>query len=250
MKTRRIGRLSTVVLLIGGLLAGGHLAATLAFTGPQTALKQSLQPALNKYFLGPLDQGWSLFAPGPYSQDEHFLMRGCLSSAEVCAKGASAGAEFSEWQNITADELASAKFDIFSNRESKQSRAIHGRFWTAADKLSDSQTKLAQGNHVAGEAVFGVDLDSPEAAKKFNPSQLNTLKNYQRLEDVAVGFASLKAVELWGGKASLVEVRMRRDPVTPFEQRNNEDGKNNSNFMNIGWRDVMTFDEDTTAAWK
>ena len=250
MKIRRIGRVSTIALLLGGLLVGGHLAATLAFTGPQTPLKQSLQPALNKYFLGPLDQGWSLFAPGPYSQDEYFIMRACLSTAEVCATGAAGGAEFSEWQNITAQELEGAELNIFSNRESKQSRTIHGRLWTAADKLSSQQSTLVEKNHIAGEPVFGVKLDSPEAAKKFNAGQLNTLKAYQRLEDVAVGFASLKAHELWGDRASLVEVRLRRDPVIPFDQRDDDNVKTSSQFIKIGWRDVTVFKADSMAAWK
>lgn len=250
MKIRRIGRVSTIVLLLGGLLVGGHLGATLAFTGPQTPLKQSLQPALNTYFLGPLDQGWSLFAPGPYSQDEFFLMRACLSTADVCAKGTPGGAKFSEWQNISAQELESADLNIFSNRESKQSRTIHGRLWTAADKLSSKQSKMVQGNHIAGQPVFGVELDSPEAAKTFKSGELNTLKAYQRLEDVAVGFASLKAHELWGDQAALVEVRLRRDPVVPFDQRNNDNAETRSTFVKIGWRDVVTFDADSMAAWK
>lgn len=249
MKIRRIGRLSSIVLLIGGLLVGGHLGATLAFTGPQTPLKQALQPALNKYFLGPLDQGWSLFAPGPYSQNEYFLMRACVSSVEVCAKGESAGAEFTEWQNVTQQEMDSARFNMFSNRESKQSRSIHSRFWTAAEKLPAKESATAQANHIEGKPVFEVDLNSAEAAKKFTPSELTTLQNYQRLEDVAVGFASLKALELWGGKASIVEVRMRRDPVVPFEQRHNNVVETSSTFIKIGWRDVKTFDKDTMAAW-
>ncbi|WP_150117132.1 DUF5819 family protein [Arthrobacter sp. ERGS1:01] len=250
MKIRRIGRLSTVVLIIGGLLAGAHMAATLAFTGPQTPLKDSLQPELNKYFLGPLDQGWSLFAPGVYSQDEYFLMRGCLSSETVCAKGASGGAVFSDWQNVTEQEMESARFNIFSNRGTKQSKVVNARFWMAADKLSSEQSKMAQGNHIAGQPVFGVDLNSPAAAEKYGAADLNTLMNYQRLEDVAVGFASLKALELWGGKASLVEVRMRRDPVVPFEQRNDAVDKPESSFIYIGWRDVMKFDDSAMAAWK
>lgn len=250
MKIRRMGRVSSIVLLIGGLLAGGHLAATLAFTGPQTPLKQSLQPALNNYFLGPLDQGWNLFAPGPYSQDESLLVRGCLSSAEVCAKGEKGGAKFSEWVNVTAQELESAKGNMFSNRESKQSRSIHGRVWPAAKKLPAKYSTMAVGNHIAGEPVFGVELDSAEAEKEFNAADLKTLRNYQRLEDVAVGFASLKALELWDGEASLVEVRLRRDPVVPFEQRHNADAKTEPTFVKIGWRDVKKFNDDAVAAWK
>lgn len=177
-------------------------------------------------------------------------MRACLSSADTCAKGEAGGAKFSEWQNITAQELEGAKYNIFSNRESKQSRAIHGRVWSAANQLSGKQSAMAQANHIQGEAVFGVDLDSPEAAKKFKAGELNTLKNYERLEDVAVGFASLKAHEMWGNEATLVEVRLRRDAVVPFEQRKNPPSETSSTFVKIGWRDVTTFDEDTMAAWK
>lgn len=250
MKIRRIGRLSTVVLILGGLLAGGHMAATLAFTGPQTPLKDSLQPALNRYFLGPLDQGWSLFAPGVYSQDEYLLMRACLSTQAVCAKGVSGGAKFSDWQNVTEQEMASARLNIFANRGSKQSKVVNARFWTAADKLTEAQSTMAQANHISGQPVFGVDLNSPEASTKYSAGELATLQNYQRLEDVAVGFASLKSLELWGNKASLVEVRMRRDPVVPFEQRKDANAKTTPSYMKIGWRDVKTFDDDATAAWK
>src|SRR5690625_2369297 len=112
--------LTTIVLLIAGLVGAGHIAATLAFTGPSTPIKQSLQPELNRYFLGPLDQGWNLFAPGPYSQDEYLLVRACVSSPEICAGGDEAGAEFTDWHNVTAEEMESVQGNIFANRESRQ----------------------------------------------------------------------------------------------------------------------------------
>lgn len=250
MKTRRIGLLPAVVLAIGGLIAGGHLAATLAFTGPQTPLKSSLQPALNNYFLGPLDQGWSPFAPGVYSQDEYFLMRACLSSLKVCESGEKGGAKFSEWRNVTAEEMKSAEHNIFSDRGSKQSKVIAARFWSAASALPSAQSALAQANHVGGSKVFGVDLSSKQAKDKYSPNLLSKLQSYERMENVAVGFASLKANEYWGAKATLVEVRMRRDPVVPFEQRRLDNKPPASTFMKIGWRDVNKFDPETMAAWK
>ena len=75
MASSRIRRLPAVVLTTVGLLAAGHIGATLAYTGPDTPVKAALQPALDRYFLGPLDQGWNLFAPGPYSQDEYKIGR-------------------------------------------------------------------------------------------------------------------------------------------------------------------------------
>lgn len=231
-------------------MAGGHLAATLAFTGPQTPLKASLQPELNKYFLGPLDQGWSLFAPGPYSQNEYFLMRACVSSHDVCAKGSAAGAKFTAWENITEQEMESTRLNIFANRESSQSQVVHSRFWSESANLSSDQSKMAEANHIAGQPVFGVDLNSAAAPKKYSTDELNTLKNYQRLEDVAVGFASLKAHELWGETVTLVEVRMRRDALVPFDQRDDKDAKPTSTYVKIGWRDAMKFDDDSMAAWK
>src|SRR5699024_12875963 len=59
-----------------------------SYTGPDTPVRAALQPGLNRYFLGPLDQGWNLFAPGPYSQDEYMLVRACVSEFDVCAGGA------------------------------------------------------------------------------------------------------------------------------------------------------------------
>lgn len=64
-KTRRIGLPAKILMILGSLVVIAHILATLAFTGPQTPLRDSLQPALNKYFLGPLDQGWSLLAQAP-----------------------------------------------------------------------------------------------------------------------------------------------------------------------------------------
>lgn len=250
MKIRRIGPLPAVILCLGLLLGGVHMAATLVFTGPQTPIKSSLQPALGTYFLGPLDQGWSLFAPGVYSQDEYFLMRACLSSHKVCEGGEKAGAKFTQWQNVTAQEMESAHLNILANRGTKQSKVVHARYWTAASALPAAQSKMVQANHTDGEPVFGVALNSPEAKKRFSPALLKNLQSYERMEKVAVGFASLKAHELWGDQASLVEVRMRRDPIIPFEQRLENAKPPASIFKNIGWRDVMTFDEATTAAWK
>lgn len=249
-KTRRLGLPAKFLLALGGLFVVAHIAATLAFTGPQTPLKASLQPALNKYFLGPLDQGWSLFAPGVYSQNEYYLMRACLSSIDVCAAGTSAGAEFSEWRNVTEEELALSAGNIFSNRGTKQSKTIHGRYWSAAHDLSEEQRQIIAQNHIQGEPVFGVELTSHEAKQKFSASELKNMRAYEQLEKVAVGFATLYAKEQWGEKASIVEIRMLREPVTRFSERHNPPGKPTQIFTKIGWRDMMEFDEETLAAWK
>ncbi len=249
-KTRRIGLPAKILMILGSLVVIAHILATLAFTGPQTPLRDSLQPALNKYFLGPLDQGWSLFGPGPYSQDEYFLMRACLSPLEVCADGASAGAKFSEWRNVTEEEMAPAAGNIFSNRASKQSKTIHGRFWTAASDLSAQQRQLIADNHIQGQEVFGVELDSAEAKQKYSASELRNLRAYERMETVAVGFATLYAKKTWGDGVSIVEVQMRRDPVTPFSQRHDPPKEQSQIFTKIGWRDALEFNEETLAAWK
>lgn len=251
MTTKRIKRFPAVVLLIGGILAASHMAATLVFTGPQTPLKQSLQPALDRYFLGPLDQGWGFFAPGPYSLNEYVLVRACLSPIEVCAGGAEAGAEFTEWHNVTAREMDSLPYNLLASRVTRQSKAIHGRFWSAASDLEPEFEKMAEANHIMGESVFGVDLYSADATEKFTDAELHELRSYKRLEDVAVGFGSLYAYREWGGEASIVEVRMRRDPVTPFQQRHADPPpETSSNFINIGWRDVTEFEDDVLAAWR
>lgn len=250
MSKTRIQKIPAVVLLVGALIGGGHMAATLAFTGPDTPLKQSLQPGLNRYFLGPLDQGWNLFAPGVYSQDEYMLVRACVSSAEICAGGDSAGAEFTEWRNVTAEETPAPGFPrIVANREHRQSKVVHSRFWPAASTLSPEFRQMAEASHLDQEPVFGLDLDSPTAAEWLTAGELKELRTYQRLEDVAVGFASLYALRTWGEDASIVEVRMRRDAVVSFDQRHAASAERAQNFMNIGWRSVMPFDEETRNAW-
>lgn len=245
----RIRKIPAIVLLVGALIGGGHMAATLAFTGPQTPLKQSLQPGLNRYFLGPLDQGWNLFAPGVYSQDEYMLVRACISPAKVCAGGDAAGAEFTEWRNVSEEEAPHAALRTIANREHRQSKVVHSRFWPTASALSPDYRQMAEGSHLDQEPVFGVDLDSEEAADTIAADQLNKLRTYQRMEDVAVGFASLYALHTWGEEASLVEVRMRRDAVVPFEQRHHASAEPTQSFMNIGWRSVMPFSEETRNAW-
>jgi hypothetical protein len=246
----RIRKIPAVVLVLGILAGGAHVAATLAFTGPDTPLKQSLQPGLNQYFLGPLDQGWNLFAPGAYSQDEYMLMRACTSSAEVCAGGAEAGAQFTEWRNVSAEETPSAGLPrIIANREHRQSKVIHSRFWPAATKLAPEFRTMAEANHLDQEPVFGVDLDSSEATETFTASELAELRAYERLEEVAVGFASLYALSEWGEEASLVEVRMRRDSVTSFEQRHDPPSETSQSFINIGWRSITPYEEETRNAW-
>lgn len=249
MSAPRIRKIPAIVLLVGGLLGGGHMAATLAFTGPDTPLKQSLQPGLNRYFLGPLDQGWNLFAPGVYSQDEYMLVRACVSPAEICAGGDKAGAEFTEWHNVTTEEAPPAPLRIVANREHRQSKVIHSRFWPTASALSPELREMAQANHLDQEPVFGVELNSPEATQTFSASDLNELRAYQRMEDVAVGFASLYALRTWGEAASIVEVRMRRDAVVPFEQRHDAPSEQSESFMNIGWRSVTPFNEETRNSW-
>lgn len=249
MASPRIRRLPAVVLATVGLLAAGHIGATLAYTGPDTPVRAALQPALNRYFLGPLDQGWNLFAPGPYSQDEYMLVRGCVSDFDVCAGGADAGAEFTEWRNVTAEELEAVEYNIFANRETRQSKVVHGRLWPAANKLTDDQQAMAAGNHIDGDPVFGVDLYSPEAEEAYAPGQLNNLRTYQRLEDAAVGLATLYLQQEHGEAVSLVEVRMLREAVPQFEQRHDPPEEPAEQWTSIGWRPATVFDDDVKAAW-
>lgn len=239
---------SIAVLGIGALIGAAHLGATLAFTGPETPIKASLQPALNKYFLGPLDQGWNLFAPGPYSQDEYFTVRACLSEADVCAGGANAGAEFTDWRNVTAEEMEGMTGNIFSNRETKQSKAVLSRVWSAAGRLSDGQRTQIEEPYILGTPTFGVDLDSAEAADQFSAGQLQSMRSYLRLEEAAVGYASLYAQTEWENP-SMVEIQLIRESVTPFEQRFDPPEETSRSTTYIGWRDVMTFDDETVSAW-
>ncbi|HEX7350859.1 DUF5819 family protein [Brachybacterium sp.] len=249
MAPSRIRRLPAVVLATVGLLAAGHIGATLVYTGPDTPVKSALQPGLNRYFLGPLDQGWNLFAPGPYSQDEYMLVRACISDIDTCAGGDSAGAEFTPWRNVTAEELEAAEYNIFANRETRQSKVVHGRLWPVANRLSDEQQAMAAGNHIDGEPVFGVDLYAPEASDTFSPSQLNDLRTYQRLEDTAVGLATLLLQEEHGDAVTLVEVRMLREAVPSFEQRHDPPPERSQQWTTIGWRPAAEFDDDVKAAW-
>lgn len=249
MAKSRIRRLPAVVLATVGLLAAGHIGATLAYTGPDTPVRAALQPALNRYFLGPLDQGRNLFAPGPYSQDEYMLVRACVSEFDVCAGGADAGAEFTEWRNITAEEQEALKYNIFANRETRQSKVVHGRLWPAMHDLTEEQQAMAAGNHIDGEPVFGVDLYSPEAKETFPAAQLGDLRVYQRLEDSAVGLATLVLQEEHGDAVTLVEVRMLREAVPSFEQRHDPPEERRQYWTNIGWRPAAEFDDDVKAAW-
>ncbi|MGP5377564.1 DUF5819 family protein [Brachybacterium alimentarium] len=249
MAKPRIHRLPAVVLTIVGLLAAGHISATLAFTGPNTPLKESLQPTLNSYFRGPLDQGWSLFAPAPYSKDEYMVVRACLSEYDVCAGGADAGAELTPWRNVTEDEFAEIDYNIFADRGARQSKVMHGRFWSAASNLTGEQQTTAEGNHIDGEPVFGVDLYSSEAEETYSSSQLSNLRRYQRLEDAAVGLGSLYMYEDYGDEVTLVEVRMLREAVPPFSKRRDPSAELSQSWLNIGWRPATEFDEEVYAAW-
>lgn len=241
--------LTLIVLLIVSILGAVHIAATLAFTGPTTPIKQSLQPELNRYFLGPLDQGWNLFAPGPYSQDEYILIRGCTSTPDVCAGGSDAGAEFTEWRNVTSEEMEALPGNIFANRETRQSKVLVGRIWGPMSNLADGYQDDIGQPAVLGEYPFGVDVLSAEAAEQFSGNELSALRQYQRLENAVVGFASLYALSEWGG-ASMVEIQLLRKAVPPFEQRHDPPEERSETVKYIGWRDVKTFEEDTMQVWK
>ena len=69
------------------------------------------------------------------------------------------------------------------------------------------------------------------------------------MEEVAVGYATLNARNLWGDGVSIVEVQMRRDAITPFAERHDPAGQPSQSFTKIGWRDAVAFDEEVLAAW-
>lgn len=108
---------------------------------------------------------------------------------------------------------------------------------------------MAAGNHIDGDPVFGVDLYSADATEAFTPSQLNNLRTYQRLEQTAVGLATLVLREEHGDAVTLVEVRMKREAVPSFDQRHDPPEERSQYWTNIGWRPAAEFDDDVKAAW-
>ncbi|CBT76869.1 hypothetical protein AARI_26560 [Glutamicibacter arilaitensis Re117] len=68
------------------------------------------------------------------------------------------------------------------------------------------------------------------------------------MEDTAVGFASLYAIEQWGG-ASMVEIKLRREPIVPFAQRNDENSTTKTRETYIGWRDTKEFSQAAVLVW-
>lgn len=226
------------VLVTVGLLALAHMLATLAFTGPATPLKESLQPGLNKYFLGPLDQGWNLFAPGPYSQDEYMQVRACVSDFDVCSGGSAAGAEFTDWRDVTKEELGDAAGNMFAGRASRISKAVTGRLWSSYTNLTPELQEHVAGNHIDGD----VYTDEQFAA---DPA-LNT---YSRLESAAVGLATLYLREDYGDDVTLVEVRFKRVPVPSFDERHDESATVNESWIRVGWRAAADLPKEAIAAW-
>src|SRR5690606_32343187 len=144
--------------------------------------------------------------------------------------------------------LEAVKYNVFANRESRQSKVVHGRLWPVANKLTAEQRAMAEGNHIDGEPVFGVDLSSPEAAQQFSPSELSTLRTYERLEDVAVGLGTFVMREEHGDAVTLVEVRMLREPVTGSPERHDPPEDPAHRGTNSGGRPAAGYEQPTREA--
>ena len=213
------------------LVLSFHFAATALWVSPADPIYDAMAPVLNPYMQPFFQQGWSLFAPNPYSGGYTFLLRARWADRST------GQLRTSDWVDVTAREWSGVLHNPLHPRSDLYTDGLSEDLADDQDDLLDSQASIVERDYShSGWDQLLADLSAQKGADP------NWLESYIRHERVAAAFATQYAYALWGPDVEAVQIQLEYTPVPNFENRANKDAQPESFFTYFGWRPTVVFD--------
>ena len=191
----------------------------------------ALAPVLNPYMQPFFRQGWSLFAPNPWSGDYTFLLRGRWTDRSTGLL------RTSDWVDVTTRQWNGILHNPLHPRSDLYSEGLSEVLSDDQDNLIDNQASIVERDYShSGWDQLLADLSAQKGA---DPDRL---ESYVRHERVAAAYATQYAYALWGPDVEAVQIRLKYTPVPNFEDRADKDAQPESFFTYFGWRPTVVLD--------
>jgi hypothetical protein len=213
-----------------GLVLSFHFAATALWVSPAGPIYNTLAPVLNPYIHPFFQQGWSLFAPDPWSGDYTFLLRAGWADRST------GQLRTSDWVDVATREWNGILHNPLHPRSDLYSEGLSEQLSGDQDKLTDNQASIVERDYShSGWDRLLADLSAQKGA---DPDWLRSYVSHERVADA---FATQYAYALWGPDVEAVQFRLKYTPVPSFADRADKDAQPESFFTYFGWRPTVVF---------
>jgi hypothetical protein len=212
------------------LVLSFHFAATALWVSPAVPAYAALAPVLNPYMQPFFRQGWSLFAPNPWSGDYTLLLRAGWTDRST------GQLRTSDWVDVTTREWNGILHNPLHPRSDLYTDGLYQILNDDRDSLIDNQASICERDYShSGWDQLLADLSAQKGADP------DLLESYVHHERVAAAFATQYAYALWGPDIEAVQARVKYTPIPGFEGRADNDDPPASVFT-YGWRPTVVFD--------
>ena len=169
------------------LVLSFHFAATALWVSPADPMHDALAPVLNPYMQPFFQQGWSLFAPNPWSGDYTFLLRARWTDRSTGRLWTS------DWVDATTPEWDGIVHNLLHSRSDQYTEGLSEVLADDQVNLNDKQVRIVERDY--SHSGWNQLLAHLSAQQGGDP---DWLKSYVSDERVAAAFATQFAYALWG----------------------------------------------------
>lgn len=224
-----------LVILVCALL-GWHFLATYIWNATPNAVRAAIgQETLQSWMIPMFGQSWSVFAPNPGSVNQSLEVRAMIDDSVT-----------TEWYSLTDR----------STHEDVQGHLIPSRMYLndyiLANRYYDAALAIpVEVRDVAGEEQTGVEWWTDLEDDMLAASGVETdtrVSEFVLYERTVLGLVTEAAIGRWGEGVSMVQVRIVKTPVVPFEQRMTDVQTEVTSFTD-GWRAPLRVEGITTATF-
>ncbi|GGH50855.1 DUF5819 family protein [Microbacterium album] len=211
-------------IVVAGMaaFAAWHILATFLWVAPASPARDAIPgDALRSYMLPMFGQSWSVFAPSPINADYHLDVRALVDDGGELVE--------TDWVRATDVELSYSRYNLTPPRAAGIAVSAASALYSAHGRLSDGQKEIVELNYFKDDWYGRLEQALADAGD--DPAA------YLSAERVVAAYATQVAFAVWGEDVTRVQFQVSREPVVPFEQRNDPDAERPAAVVReTGWR--------------
>lgn len=211
------------------LVLAWHFLATYTWNASPNATRATItQPVLSAYMIPMFGQSWSVFAPNPGSVNQSLDVR-----AIVTKDGKNST---TQWYSLTERSAAQdVQLHPIPARTYLNDFILANRYYDSFLAIDEKARDRAGDEYLGANWPTKLQKDLLAGLDQSTSPVVNAYIEYER---TVLGLASEVALARWGSGVSKVQVRVLKQPVVPFSQRNDNVTTKTSFFID-GWREPV-----------
>ena len=204
-------------------LLAWHFLATYTWNAAPNAVRAAIgQQALESWMIPMFGQSWSVFAPNPGSVNQNLEVRAVLD-----------GDITTDWYSLTdRSTRKDVQGHLIPSRMYLNDYILANRYYDAALAIPVEIRDIAGEERAEGDWWVVLEGAMLEASGVEADTRISEFVLYER---TVLGLVTEAAIGRWGEDVSMVQVRVVKTPVVPFEQRATDTQMDSTSFTD-GWR--------------